>query len=1076
MYKAKTQAEWEADCEAREQQRQAKVEAFKPEPLAGPVASAVDVAWGRGMWRVCGVLVALLIGLLLWCNAQERGRQHRQLFDLQRRAAVGAVQAKWRSDNMQITSPSPGANVAATFNVTVSDVPAGQDELVITIGDTSLLHSIGSVANPSAGTVIVACDAGTVTGAITIYAQCYDPGLTTYASNNPVALHVGLDPFAYDWDTTGGGIGYQIGSLPIAPCRATLGGTEYVVFIGNGGFLLYNVSTKAYTVEALAASPFAPDDVDRYNTAALLDAGDGTHVWACSGLGQSGWIFKKFEVIPGTSATLIDTVTPTGFGVAGSNPSNLAQLADGTLRFMTSSGTTAQLHSYTLGAASASVVATYASGTDLPTGYYPAEFSWYGRYDNALHLSGTQLYWSRRCGTTLHPSWREPQHRFAMYEVDENGCTLLADVVPITARDSSGYNHLTQTWGNIDGEMWGEAGKLAAQDAAVRWEVGSDGTEARTLTDGTADRRWYLNGTPLIMAGWGTVNYQSVAFVRQISFGLLAVPSAIADTTAYTPTVVDVAAEIVAEGVGTGEGDVTLQIIPPVEPVAEGTAGGEGSAVLTVSPPVELTAEGEAGGEGGTLTLRAGPSEIEEASGTAGGTGAARLVSDTTPTPGDGPGALADLELTPGVWPGATRKVALPSYFTRATNRRYGGALVARAKPRYKSPLDAVNDLTQHIAFWTWMAEPADDYVSTAAMPNVGTQAWLQPNKAAYDLSSNRADGGIYHVVNDYQVVITGAPTGYNQTYSPSSFRGNEWVSADGLRLLAYGPLGVLYLYPAGGTYDDAVARKDTTSPNWPWVYNAWYDLPSDTISSMVVHQGDATSAWQSSGLVVAPGGANAPGESYAMGEWRNLYPGISVPTVSIPSDGCTFLWDYTVSEGGPGVSPQLYFEGNSTGTGASGRAIYGTLPPNSVAPKFSYATWHIGVQAVVEFDDVEIWEEQQRHRVIFSVDADSVGKLFHNGVQVGADADCSAVVAPATANPTYASVFGTPAPGQELPPYYPPVGYGEVSRAPICTIHEFGFLSGYAATAADVRQNQGLLFPYGFAASLGGQMTDRPV
>lgn len=404
---------------------------------------------------------------------------------------------------MQISSPGTGTYVSATFNVTVTDVPAGQDAVVITIGDTNLLNSIGQVLNPSAGTVIVACDVGAASGPITIYAQAYDPDYTVYASNNPLSLNVGEEPpdpvtnwpytYSAAWSAPS-----PTGGPCIAPCRATIGGTTYIVLAEQGGmFHLYDPSADTWAEADYGAALFASGQYDPTQGAGLFDAGDGTHVWANSGSwyeatgGVSYMTWRKFAVTPGSGASLVSSVR-----IRCSEPdvTNAIQVATGQVQFVVRrDGFITELYDYECGAGSAvrafiqlsrgpvAGVVTQETPTRLDTHLY--------------HASDGTTYW---------------------FHHNESGVYNFVDVYVLTGerfvyadRFYIASTDCYQTWGYYSdvsryvGDI-GSGGTASAQvdPAGAFWTPAGGGATRAPFPIGRVTRRWYLDGSPLLVVGW----------------------------------------------------------------------------------------------------------------------------------------------------------------------------------------------------------------------------------------------------------------------------------------------------------------------------------------------------------------------------------------------------------------------------------------------------------------------------------------------------------------------------------------------------------------------------------------------
>lgn len=414
---------------------------------------------------------------------------------------------------MQISSPGTGTYVSATFNVTVTDVPAGQDAVVITIGDTNVLNSIGQVLSPSAGTVIVACDVGAASGPITIYAQAYDPGDTVYASNNPLSLNVGEEPadpvtnwpytYSAAWSAPS-----PTGGPCIAPCRATIGGTAYIVLAEQGGmFHLYDPVGDTWTEADYGAALFASGQYDPTQGAGLFDAGDGTHVWACSGSWRAStsnlMTWRKFALTPGSGASLVSSSNVPLGSVA---LSNMVAVTASLCRFIVYDiyGANVRLCECAPGAAGYSQVKAF-SPVAVSGGYLDVvtqdEETWpVNQYRIDAHLfkgSNGTLYWMRHLTDTTGTA-----HYVQPYAVSDDALSTLT-------RFAIASTDYYQTWGYYSdvsryvGDIGSGSGGTAQVDpAGAFWTPAGGGATRAPFPLGLATRRWYLDGSPLLVVGW----------------------------------------------------------------------------------------------------------------------------------------------------------------------------------------------------------------------------------------------------------------------------------------------------------------------------------------------------------------------------------------------------------------------------------------------------------------------------------------------------------------------------------------------------------------------------------------------
>lgn len=243
-----------------------RIETFQPEPVARS-ASEVDVAWGRQATAVCGLLVValLLLGGKAW--QQERQARARAAFDQERQRAAGAMRAAWVSPAPTLRK-GPKVNEMASYRVSdagdasyngiyvESGTSGGFPAYVLNAGGAGERWLYSSVSTwylgPSKETpdYVYMSSTSNITGEWQII-----PVVGTEPAPTVSEYIAPADPFATDYHTPTDG--YQIGDLPIAPCRAVLGGVEYVVFLGSSGFLLYNIATRQFQVLELPGSPLA---------------------------------------------------------------------------------------------------------------------------------------------------------------------------------------------------------------------------------------------------------------------------------------------------------------------------------------------------------------------------------------------------------------------------------------------------------------------------------------------------------------------------------------------------------------------------------------------------------------------------------------------------------------------------------------------------------------------------------------------------------------------------------------------------------------------------------------------------
>ena len=85
--------------------------------------------------------------------------------------------------------------------------------------------------------------------------------------------------------------------------------------------------------------------------------------------------------------------------------------------------------------------------------------------------------------------------------------------------------------------MVGDLGTDAAHRAALRWSPGQNSIGARPFSgpSGAIMRAWYVDGSPLLVAGWAAAVFDSRPFVLEAAPKDVNVPLASMTLTAYAP-------------------------------------------------------------------------------------------------------------------------------------------------------------------------------------------------------------------------------------------------------------------------------------------------------------------------------------------------------------------------------------------------------------------------------------------------------------------------------------------------------------------------------------------------------------
>lgn len=911
-----------------------------------------------------------------------------------------------------------------------------------------------------------------------------------------VSEYVPVTPGGFTWNWWEDGPFFP-DALGITPGRVALAGGDYVVFPARCVFLDEH-SFHCY-LEADGTWSDAPTDsdfltvstvgqpvhADPFNSGGVFDCDDASHFALCSGFYWDGtdllcdW--TKFALIPGTSATPGTTET---LILPAPDISNFVKVATDTYRFILINGATIQLCEYT-GGTGYDVIATYATGTALPTGFtaLPLVYGYASapdRTDHALFAYDGTLYWMRRCVNGGR------QNRVAAYVITDTTCTLLADVLDdrIGSDGTQPGDGNCQTWGYFAdaAQVWGDLGQDSENNTTLRWVPGNNATQQASSVRFGTTRRWYLDGDPLLLAGWYDNHIgKFLPFVMPMTGDAAGVlPVASMQTTAYSPTMVDIDVLLAPEeGDATGTGTVDVHITQPVHLAPE-----EGDAIGT-----------------GTVHL-IGATHIEPGEGDAGGTGTVELAHGLRSS--DGRGDYAQVKLTPGVWPGLGRREARPGYFARQQNRIYGGRL-ANGRPAWRTPLDNSNPLAQYVSFWSFCAVSPDGYISERGGIDNGITPDARnrnPNKPLIDASPNRTDGWTYHCNDDFGLTVVWDYDGYDGNYRQTALRSLVWLSEDGLRcvkVLKHGAPAYEYWYlgPVDGTsLDDAVATSPVgTDRDFQPIYLPWQQETFDSSIEgyadpvIVINTDDRLSIWNNEGVYVSRGGAEW---DYA-GNPAYLYTcGIYIADFPCPvSDPCTFVFDfdavafsqlfYAQEQGeAPSVSPWYWgyvfiieafmydnvFKIRVSPTCFNDDGFYLNVPQYEFSAEPSAVNLGDATRVVAS------WEAQGNGLAVWVNGVALSGPEFIGGFPEFTGVFLEHIpwqaYRPEDGNPfPYGFIGGVCDSGISVPPYWPwPEAFVSPAIKLSSTLHEVGLLGGYAATAEDVATNPGLALPYGFAGA----------
>lgn len=535
----------------------APVETFTPEPVAAP---ATPDNFGRQLTWFAGIVVVLGLALLLWYTGQEREKQRWVGFDQARVVAVGAMRRAWLEPAPTVRK-GPKVNGMSTlivegagdssYNGTYSQVggeiydgqpvyrlggsPTGKCLYLYATVQWCLSVVPGDdpafVARYSGGSTLPA-NPWTTEAAGTAPA----PSLTEYIADPALGDPDAFDwPYEYVWWD-----GAELPASPLAPCRATIGGVSYIVLPVTGtaagtsivkhGFACYNETTKVWSWTPVASGVLLAN-FDIYQSGGVFDAGDDTNVWLCGGAyddsGTAKMEWRKYSLVPGTSATIVGTATVVE--LPSLNVTNMAQVGATEFRFLNvPASTPVGYYSYTAGDATATLLynaASIVTGCDVKLGatsrpdvvLFKDQFGAVSAMINYILSSGQHLV---------------AQRKFT--DISEIGSGIVL----------TGPKTYLQTWGTYAAGDYvaGDIGTTSGSIAHVHWKPGIDqGVIASPFVSHPVTRRWYVDGTPLIVSGWSSAAQGYRPFVCLIELGAsrtLSPGFAAATGGAYAPTFV----------------------------------------------------------------------------------------------------------------------------------------------------------------------------------------------------------------------------------------------------------------------------------------------------------------------------------------------------------------------------------------------------------------------------------------------------------------------------------------------------------------------------------------------------------
>ena len=334
---------------------------------------------------------------------------------------------------------------------------------------------------------------------------CGTPPAPTLAATPPINPPSGdwTHPYATYWLTLPNMV--YTPSVTFRPARGYLGTPEdptyeVVVFAYNDthsseyGFSIFWVYTQTWTYLELDTTPmFAAGEFDPYQGGTVIMDPDGIHAWVLSGAWLDGaqhkFTCQKWNLSGATEAVLVSS---TEVNVTGLQLSYPAVMADDTLRFMVDDSTDWLMLAYTLGGASVTTVASFSGVPVLPSPYAIVEFGATGRQDIVLYRrTNGDLAWMHHCVYGR-------QHRIIYCEVTEDYCLQLDDLLKPSA-----HNYY-QTYGQYAmGNLIVTEHGTTSPFPALRWVPGEDAVKSTPFCYFPAGRAWFLDGSPLLMAGKG---------------------------------------------------------------------------------------------------------------------------------------------------------------------------------------------------------------------------------------------------------------------------------------------------------------------------------------------------------------------------------------------------------------------------------------------------------------------------------------------------------------------------------------------------------------------------------------------
>lgn len=342
----------------------------------------------------------------------------------------------------------------------------------------------------------------------------YSAGANASNANPPPTVSILPDPEWWSWWGWwlwwDGDAAFYGSNSTIAPCAATLGGSEYLVLPLNetttSGFVTFPlVGQRQFSLAQSASALFATGEYDEHQGGGAFDGGDGGSIHVTSGPWLDGGVkkftFSTYSVTPGVSATQTATVDVT---LSDLSITNMVEAATGDYRFVLVD-IEGGVHFCTYaGGASIYTAGTGVALPALPDGYTDVTLP-NGLMDQSLMRQGNTYHWMRHCVNG------SSQHRVVAYEVSNGTLMGVDDAILFDATD-----HL-QTWGSNASDIYGTVGTDEPNLAAVEWQPGHDAVEGQVVPYPNA-RGWYVTaGGVLYMMGWTDEDYEHRPYVVKMS-------------------------------------------------------------------------------------------------------------------------------------------------------------------------------------------------------------------------------------------------------------------------------------------------------------------------------------------------------------------------------------------------------------------------------------------------------------------------------------------------------------------------------------------------------------------------------